>query len=65
MTPTGQSVPNSRNESLNNSGTSSGATIPKAHPAKVRRNETALAAPAIAVEMVSETAILAESTGSE
>ena len=42
-----------------------GAIIPKSPPAKVRRNETALAAPAIAVEMVSETAIHVESSGSE
>ena len=57
MMPTGYSIPNSRSESLNSSGTSSGTIIPNLPPAKMRHNEIALAVPVVAMEMASEGAI--------
>ena len=65
MVPTGFAATNSRNESLNNSGTSSGATIPKLRPTKIRRNEITLAFPAIAVGMANEEVIVVKSSSSD
>ncbi len=65
MLPTGYSAPNSRDQPLTNSGTSSGATIPKLPPKKIQRNEIALAVPDIAIEAASERAIAVESSESE
>ena len=64
MVPTGFSSTNLRSVSLKNSGASSGAIIPKLRPAKIRRNELALACPAIAVEMAIEEVTVVKSSSS-
>ncbi len=65
MVPTANSAQNSSDQSLNNSGTSSGATNTMLQPKKVQGNEISLAVPAIAIEVASETAIAVESSESE
>ena len=63
--PTGYSAQNSRDQSLNNSGAPSGAANPMLPPKKIQRNEISLAAPATAIEVASDRAIVVESSGSD
>ena len=63
--PIEYSAQNPHDQSLNNSGTSSGATNPMLPSKKIQRNEITLAVPAIAIDVASDRAIVVESSDSD